>query len=326
MLFAINLMGGSINIGFMIDQNSLINLGDLQRAGYGWGDVIGCKQITGDMIQLNRGKMINDNYYLILLCQRGCCCLAYDDQEYDLRADSFCFRRPFSPATLIDASDDFQAALLVVDPEYYEQTTGLNQQLSMAEGDPSMAEAEVSKAPFYVYQLSRSRAQRLMEYYTQVSDVIHHDHFHKDEMIRHLVYVFHLIIYELLTGHVEENTDMSHKENIYRVFVFTARKHFREHRQLKYYAERQNITTTYLSRVIKDRTGSTAYSYIETLLYNEIRKLLRNTDLPVSEIAFRLHFNEQSALTNFFKLHAGMSPSEYRASLLPPSSEEPQCI
>jgi AraC family transcriptional activator of pobA len=297
----------------MIDKNSLINLGDLQRAGYGWGDVIGCKQITGDMIQLNRGKMINDNYYLILLCQQGCCRLAYDDREYDLHADSFCFRCPFSPATLIDASDDFRAVLLVIDSEYYEQAIGVDLQSAMVEG-------EASKAPFYIYQLSHSRAQRLMEYYTQVSEVIHHDHFHKDEMIRHLVYVFHLIIYELLTGHVEENTDMGHKENIYRVFVFTARKHFREHRQLKFYADRQNITTTYLSRVIKDRTGNTAYSYIETLLYNEIRKLLRNTDFPVSEIAFRLHFNEQSALTNFFKLHAGMSPSEYRASSLPPPS------
>ena len=48
------------------------------------------------------------------------------------------------------------------------------------------------------------------------------------------------------------------------------------------------------------------------LLYKEICNLLKQSDMTMGEIADYLHFNDQSALTNFFKTRAGMTPLAYR--------------
>jgi len=44
----------------------------------------------------------------------------------------------------------------------------------------------------------------------------------------------------------------------------------------------------------------------------EIQMLLRNTDLSVQEIAYQLHFPDQSYLGRFFRKHTGLSPTAYR--------------
>lgn len=40
--------------------------------------------------------------------------------------------------------------------------------------------------------------------------------------------------------------------------------------------------------------------------------MLKNGDMPINEIAFRLNFPSQSAFGTFFKRETGMSPSEYQ--------------
>ena len=47
-------------------------------------------------------------------------------------------------------------------------------------------------------------------------------------------------------------------------------------------------------------------------LYKEICNLLKQSDMTMGEIADHLHFSDQSAMTNFFKMRAGMTPLAYR--------------
>ena len=52
--------------------------------------------------------------------------------------------------------------------------------------------------------------------------------------------------------------------------------------------------------------------YIDRFLMMEARYLLDGTDIPVSEIADRLHFANHSGSCKFFLRHQGVSPKEYR--------------
>ena len=45
-----------------------------------------------------------------------------------------------------------------------------------------------------------------------------------------------------------------------------------------------------------------------------MRHLIEPTDLSVQEIAYRLHFPDQSYLGRYFKKHTGQSPSAFRNS------------
>jgi AraC-like DNA-binding protein len=44
----------------------------------------------------------------------------------------------------------------------------------------------------------------------------------------------------------------------------------------------------------------------------EIKSLLQTSNLSVQEIAYRLHFPDQSYLGRFFRKHTGQSPTAFR--------------
>lgn len=73
-----------------------------------------------------------------------------------------------------------------------------------------------------------------------------------------------------------------------------------------------NVSTAYLSRLVKEISGSTVNDHVSSLLYKEICNLLKQSDMTMGEIADSLHFSDQSALSNVFKLRSGMSPLAYR--------------
>ena len=52
---------------------------------------------------------------------------------------------------------------------------------------------------------------------------------------------------------------------------------------------------------------------IDEQLVAEIKVLLNEPRLSVTEIAEQLHFPDQSYLTHFFKKNTGISPKEFRA-------------
>lgn len=85
-------------------------------------------------------------------------------------------------------------------------------------------------------------------------------------------------------------------------------------REVSFYADKLCISTRYLSTIVRTIAHSTAKEFIDRSVLLEIKMLLQSTDLSVQEIAYRLHFPDQSYLGRYFKKHTGESPTEYRNS------------
>ena len=66
--------------------------------------------------------------------------------------------------------------------------------------------------------------------------------------------------------------------------------------------------------MIQDLTGHTPKELIDTRCIQEIKMLLRTTDLTMQEIALRLDFPDQSFFSRYFKKNTGMTPAEYRTA------------
>ncbi len=77
-------------------------------------------------------------------------------------------------------------------------------------------------------------------------------------------------------------------------------------------AERLGYTKTHLCRVIKATRGTTFSSLVNRLRIEDARKLLRETSLSVSEIAYDCGFASVEYFTRSFKRLLGVSPGEYR--------------
>ncbi len=71
----------------------------------------------------------------------------------------------------------------------------------------------------------------------------------------------------------------------------------------------------HLNRLFLRQTGATVHRYLLNVRIEEAKKLLMNTDLPLSDIAEQTGFNSSAHFSSYFRKTSGTSPSEYRKDL-----------
>ncbi|MDO6389082.1 helix-turn-helix domain-containing protein [Pontibacter sp. BT731] len=91
-------------------------------------------------------------------------------------------------------------------------------------------------------------------------------------------------------------------------------EHFRDMHEVQQYASLLNITPKHLSDVVKSTTGKPPHEMIHNRLLQEARLLLSNTEMSMAEIAYMLHFEDQSHFSHFMKRKTGQTPLEIRKS------------
>lgn len=110
----------------------------------------------------------------------------------------------------------------------------------------------------------------------------------------------------------QENKQLTSADKIAQEFTRLAYKHYLSKRSLIDYAELLNITPKHLTKCVKQATGNTPTEFIYRMLILEIKVLLKETTLSVSEIAYQLSFEDTAYFNRFFKLHAGVTPAVFR--------------
>ena len=77
-------------------------------------------------------------------------------------------------------------------------------------------------------------------------------------------------------------------------------------------AEMAGLSTHHFARAFKQTVGMPPHGYVLQRRIEHAQKMLRNTDLPMSEIALSAGFSDQSHLARHFRRITGMSPSVVR--------------
>lgn len=85
---------------------------------------------------------------------------------------------------------------------------------------------------------------------------------------------------------------------------------------LEQLASQLGVSSFYLSKLFKEETGNNYISYVTELRLEKARKLLGNDTLIIKEITSMVGYNDQNYFSKLFKNKFGVSPSEYRDSLL----------
>jgi AraC family transcriptional regulator, transcriptional activator of pobA len=95
-------------------------------------------------------------------------------------------------------------------------------------------------------------------------------------------------------------------------FDVLLQKHYLEHKDVAFYAQKLNLTANHLSESIKTITGKSAKKRIEEALIFEAKSLLRQTNMSIKEITYWLGFEDDSYFVKFFKQSESMTPNAYR--------------
>ncbi|MDJ1493495.1 helix-turn-helix transcriptional regulator [Cytophagaceae bacterium DM2B3-1] len=83
---------------------------------------------------------------------------------------------------------------------------------------------------------------------------------------------------------------------------------------VQYIADKLNISTKYLSSLLKQLTGQTTQQIIHEKLIDKAKEKLSTTELSVSEIAYGLGFEHPQSFSKLFKAKTNLSPLEFRQS------------
>lgn len=78
------------------------------------------------------------------------------------------------------------------------------------------------------------------------------------------------------------------------------------------YAEFLSISPNHLNKSVKKATGKSAHDILNEMLLLEAKVLLKQTNMTISEISYKIGKNEISDFARFFKNQTGMKPTEYR--------------
>jgi AraC-like DNA-binding protein len=95
-------------------------------------------------------------------------------------------------------------------------------------------------------------------------------------------------------------------------FIQLVEAHFCSQHTVSFYSSELCITSGYLNDLVKKESGVTAKQYIINRLMTEAKRLMLSSELPVSEIDWKLGFSDSSYFIRLFRSETGFSPLAFR--------------
>ena len=251
---------------------------------------VGFTQPTGVDVLHHFKEMVQQHtlFTKLLLIRKGTATVVINEQDErkTLNADSLLVMTSRHVINEIELTPDFEAECVLVDTDMVDENT--------------------------IYHLTVEKHKSVSDVFNIIHNIVRHQHINKVEMIQSMFNVLRLILEELPYEERSISHDFKHKKEVYEIFLHHLYRNFRKERQIRFYASNMNVSTAYLSRLVKEISGSTINEHVTSLIYKEACNLLSHSDMSIGEIADALSFSDQSALTNFFKMRAGMTPLAYR--------------
>lgn len=83
---------------------------------------------------------------------------------------------------------------------------------------------------------------------------------------------------------------------------------------VQYFAEKMNVSSNYLSDMLRTLTGQSTQQHIHNKLIEKAKETLVTTNLSVSEIAYQLGFEHPQSFSKLFKNKTKVTPKDFRST------------
>lgn len=245
------------------------------------------------------------------LCTGGTAIIEVFSVSHQLSANDIITILPLQLAAIREISDDFSMTFF-----NFDKTMFIDIMSGLGRITPDFF--------FYMrknfqYHLSNSDARRFLSYCHIINfRSSNDDPAFRRQTILHLLQIYFWDYYvSYLKKANSEKTPLtnSNKETIAFKFAMLVAEHYRNNREIAFYAAQLCISPIYLTKVIQEMNGQSPHEVIADYLIIEIKKLLRDPHIDIKNVAQQTNFASQSALSRFFRQQTGMSPSEYRRTI-----------
>jgi AraC family transcriptional regulator, transcriptional activator of pobA len=244
--------------------------------------------------------------YIIGICTRGTAEVEVNLQVYQARPDAMLLATPFHILRIYNSSDDFLCRFIVFSKAFLMENNVNSHFLE------SFSYFKSESLP--VIYPDHPDAKMLLDVYLLIQQKLEQEeHPYRQEISRSILTT---LLYEVEFIYEKQHVIIKGKQNrkqelnlLFQNLVF---RHYKEHRNVQFYADALFVSSKHLTETIKEVTGRTSGEWIEDAVILEAKVLLRNHEISIAQVAENIHFPDQSSFGKYFKKHTGLSPSDYR--------------
>ena len=246
-------------------------------------------------------------HIILTLCLRGSARGMYDMRVITHHKNDLALLMPGHILHPIDCTDDFSYVVFFISPKMFDD---------LRFHTFSHDYEKYNYTP--LCSLTDEQAAQLLAIVDQLIIIANHT----DEELPHRrqALLAQLAIgYEFLNYYRREQdkqwTEKRHVE-IFNSFCEQVVEHYRESREVKYYAKLLNLTPKHLSKVIRMATnGLSPGEWIEQYVTAQAKHLIETrATQTLQETAYMLGFSEPTSFYRYFKRTTGMTAKQYRDS------------
>ena len=246
-------------------------------------------------------------HIILTLILRGSAQAKYDMRVITHHKNDLAIIMPGHIMHPLDCSDDFSYALFFISPKMFDD---------LRFHTFSHDYEKFNYAP--VCSLTDEQAAHLLDIVDQL--IIIANHTDEEMPHRYQVLLAQLAVgYEFL-NHYRREQDKQWAENrhteLFNRFCDLVAKHYRESREVQFYANQMNLTPKYLSKVVRAATnGLSPVDWIEQYVIAQAKRLIESrATQTLQETAYLLGFSEPTSFYRYFKRITGMTAKQYRDS------------
>jgi len=113
-----------------------------------------------------------------------------------------------------------------------------------------------------------------------------------------------------------KSTSQMDREALARKFMQLLERNYSEQHSPRYYADALKVSLYKLNSVLMAQYGKTAYKLIQSRLNQRVLKLLKDPKIPLYRIGMEVGIHDPAWFTRSFKKVHGISPLQYRKTIL----------
>lgn len=249
------------------------------------------------------------NRLVLCINHTGTARVLYDQHETTLVPNVFFFVLPNHILRRVETSPDYNSTLVILSEKFLQQ---LKQRILSHDYQKFHLDPET--------QLSLDQTiglMKMIDLLEEASLKSKEEMPHREEVILSLLvasYEFLNACRRVQDSHLpqsQRNTDLFNQ------FCNLLAQHYRESREVSFYASKLHLTPKYFSKIIYEAIGVTAGRWIDDFVSTKAKQILATRPgLTVQEVSFMLGFTEEAGFCRFFKRVTGLTPKEFRKSAI----------
>ena len=258
-----------------------------------------------NLLRLSTDKA--SGYLAHIICRRGTCTIHFNDKDHIIKGGEAAIFRATHLISKAEATPDTEVKVIYITPAFIEQSTpesnyGIRGSLLLF-NNPIM-------------QLNKLEFKHLWDDFCDIEERLTESHhqYYKGVMVNKV----QMMILDFFDCHIRISSAEGVKNNdallIYRFHQMLERGDYRHNRRVDHYASELCVVPKYLTEVSKRVCGFSASYWINRYAVMEIIPMLRDKNIPLTEIADRFNFSSLANFSRYIQRHLGMSPSEIRTS------------